>query len=155
MIKYYSSFLDKYECHELINLYNNSDSKYWEDTIYTFYSINLKKMNTTLPKFSKFDFEIFRVQMVDESINQVENFHVDEAPFSCVVFLNNDFDGGELIFSDKNSNPKISYTPKMGDMLYFTGDEPHKVNNCIGKRYTIVGFIKNDPLNIMQTNGII
>jgi len=155
MITYYSSFLNEQECHELINLYNNSDNDYFEDDIYTFYSINLKKMNITLSKFSNFEFDRFRVQMVDETINQVKRFHTHRTPLSIVIFLNDDFDGGELIFSDKNHTPKISYTPKMGDMVYFTGDEPHKVNNCIGKRYTLIGFIKNDPLNIFKKNGII
>ena len=154
MIKYYSSFLNNQECQELIELYNNSDYDYWEDTLYTFYSINLKKMNITLPKFNNFDFHKFRVQMVDESINQVKNFHTHRVPFSFIVFLNEDFDGGDLIFSDKDRNLKVSYSPKIGDMVYFTGDEPHMVTNCNGKRYTLVGFVKNNPLNNL-THGLI
>jgi hypothetical protein len=29
-------------------------------------------------------------------------------------------------------------------MVYFTGDEPHRVENTIGKRFTLVGFLHND-----------
>ena len=59
-----------------------------------------------------------------------------------IVFLNDNFTGGELIF-DNNE-----FTPKVGDMVYFSGEEYHRVNNCVGKRYTLIGFMMNNPLDV-------
>ena len=149
MIHYYSSFLTNEECNQLINLYDTSNPNYWEDDIYRFYSIDLNKNKIGISKFDNFSFDRFRVQMVNENVNQVSNFHIhSRTPWSFVVFLNQNFKGGELVF--KNN----TYSPKTGDMVYFSGDEPHRVNNCIGNRYTLVGFMKNNPMTLICNNII-
>lgn len=148
MIQYYPSFLTNEECNQLINLYDTSEGYYWEDDKYRFYSIELNKNKIGISKFDNFSFDRFRVQMVDESVNQVLNFHIHRLPWSFVIFLNQNFEGGELVFENN------TYSPKTGDMVYFSGDEPHKVNNCIGNRYTLVGFLNNNPMMSTYNNII-
>lgn len=59
--------------------------------------------------------------------------------YSAVMYLNDNFDGGELVF------PNINYTykPKAGDIVFFPSDDDnyeHMVNVLKnGKRY-VVGF---------------
>jgi hypothetical protein len=80
--------------------------------------------------------------MVNETIDQVNNFHDHIDPWSFIIFLNENFIGGEVVFKKKE------FKPKKGDMIYFSGEEGHKVNNCIGDRYTLVGFMSNNPMEI-------
>lgn len=95
-------------------------------------------------KFSNFIFKKFRVQMLNKSINQSITPHRHVNPWSFVIFLNENFTGGEIIFDS------VQYKPKTGDMVYFSGEENHKVNNSIENRYTLVGFMHNNPMNIKK-----
>jgi hypothetical protein len=107
-------------------------------------------MNKKLPieKFSTFIFKKFRVQVLNESINQSIIPHRHVNPWSFIIFLNDNFTGGEVIFDN------TEYKPKIGEMIYFSGEEIHKVNNCIGNRYTLVGFMNNNPMNVKKNTLI-
>jgi hypothetical protein len=142
MIKYIPSFLTSDEINYFMDIFHNEDKKYYGDEYYKFYFVDLMGRELEVKKFSNFSFKKFRVQMVDDSINQVEIPHLHHNPWSFIVFLNEDFTGGELIF-DNNE-----FTPKVGDMVYFSGEEYHRVNNCVGKRYTLIGFMMNNPLDV-------
>ena len=48
----------------------------------------------------------------------------------------------------------MTITPKTGTMVYFTKDEAHRVENCIGKRITLVGFLHYDLFKIKKTTLI-
>ena len=39
-------------------------------------------------------------------------------------------------------------------MVYFSGNAAHKVNKTIGDRYTLVGFVNNNP-DFIKKNKII
>lgn len=144
MIVYYENFLDSEECEYFVNLYNQENDQYCDDDIYKFYFINLIDRELLTKKFSSFIFKKFRVQMLNESINQSTVSHRHVNPWSFIIFLNENFNGGEVVFDKK------IYNPKTGDMIYFSGEENHKVNNCIGNRYTLVGFMHNNPLNVKK-----
>jgi predicted 2-oxoglutarate/Fe(II)-dependent dioxygenase YbiX len=80
-----------------------------------------------------------RIQHVDNQIQVVEKPHGHFLPYSFVIFLNDDFKGGELIFDN------ITVRPQKGQLVYFTGDEVHNVNSVLeGDRYTLVSFLKSD-----------
>jgi hypothetical protein len=148
MIKYVKSFLEEKEVLYFIDMFNNEKMNYYGDNVYKFYYIDLINRYLTIQKFSNFFFKKFRVQMVNETIKQIETFHGHVNPWSFIIFLNEDFIGGEVIFGGKE------YIPKTGDMIYFSGDEQHKVNDCIGDRYTLVGFMHNNPLSIKRNSLI-
>ena len=38
-------------------------------------------------------------------------------------------------------------------MVYFTGDETHRVNNCVGDRYTLTGFMHNNAMNVKKISN--
>ena len=148
MIVYYENFLNSLECEYFVNLYKIDNDQYCDDDIYKFYFINLFGRDLMTEKFSTFIFKKFRVQMLNESINQSIIPHRHVNPWSFIIFLNDNFTGGEVIFDN------IIYTPKTGDMIYFSGEENHKVNNCVGNRYTLVGFMHNNPMNVKKNTLI-
>jgi hypothetical protein len=62
--------------------------------------------------------------------------------YSALLYLNNDYDGGEILFYDKEGGPTV-YKPNPGTLIYFKGDEnyPHSVNKVIkGERANIILF---------------
>lgn len=71
---------------------------------------------------------------------------------SGLLYLNNDYSGGELFFPKQS----ISLKPEVGSLVFFEGDhlKPHGVNKIIsGDRYNLVTFyepkgesIKNEKL---------
>jgi predicted 2-oxoglutarate/Fe(II)-dependent dioxygenase YbiX len=61
--------------------------------------------------------------------------------FGVVVYLNNDFNGGEIFYKDLNL--KVKPTP--GSLLVHTSDILHEVLPVTnGERYSISTFIKGD-----------
>ena len=148
MIKYINSFLTNDECEYFTTLFDSNYS-FNDDEVYKFYYINLMSKEIIIDKFKNFNFTKFRVQMVNETIDQINKPHGHLKPWSFIVFLNEDFTGGEVVFDDK------VFVPKKGDMIYFTGDELHSVNNCVGNRYTLIGFMTNNPLRINDNKNLI
>ena len=148
MIKYFESFLTKSETDYFISMFDENQTHFNTDNVYRFYYLDIINKDIKVDKFKNFIFKKFRIQMVNENINQVKDYHYHTNPWSFTIFLNDDFEGGELVFKNK------LYKPKTGDMLYFSGGESHKVNNSIGNRYTLIGFMNNNPLNIFASNII-
>lgn len=61
--------------------------------------------------------------------------------YSALLYLTNDYDGGEICFYDDNT--PTAYKPDLGTLVYFKGDEnyPHSVNKIIsGERANIILF---------------
>lgn len=141
MIKYFESFLTYNECDYFISLFDDRN-EYNDDNVYKFFYVDLLNKELKIDKFINFKFKKFRVQMVNEKIKQISDPHGHINPWSFVIFLNEDFIGGEICFTNN------TYTPKKGGMLYFSGQELHSVNDCKGNRYTLVGFMLNNPLNV-------
>lgn len=148
MIKSFPSFLDHNQIEYFLSLFKDSTCNLYEDNVYKFYYVDLIQKKMPFETFKNFSFKKIRVQMVNETIQQIETFHGHVNPWSFIIFLNEDFIGGEVIFGCEE------YKPKTGDMIYFSGDEQHKVNDCIGDRYTLVGFMHNNPLSIKRNSLI-
>lgn len=157
MIKIIDNFLDGIQCKSIINLSNSLDTKLESDYTYTSYNQYLKrvseehideniknKLEKIVPEFSKCEFKYLRLQFIDESIIQSKIFHKHINPFSFIIYLNDDFIGGELEFENENI-----IIPKKGMMVYFS-DEKHRVYNCVGKRWCLVGFLNNDMFSKKQ-----
>jgi predicted 2-oxoglutarate/Fe(II)-dependent dioxygenase YbiX len=68
--------------------------------------------------------------------------------YSALLYLNDDYEGGEIVFYDDNTGNKdnaVSYKPFLGTLIYFKGDEdyPHSVNDVLlGERANIILFFK-------------
>jgi len=72
----------------------------------------------------------------------------DEAHYSALVYLTDDYEGGEILFYDQlpdGSETSVAYKPEIGTLIYFKGDRntPHSVNKVIsGERSNIILFYK-------------
>jgi hypothetical protein len=141
MIKIIPNFLDKNEINQFMSLWDIGKAYHNQSEIYSCYRVGiLDKFNKTGTKFDKCQFQMFRIQMVNNDIDQSQHFHIHlNNPYSFIIFLNDNFTGGEVEFEN---NQKI--IPSEGTMIYFTSDEPHRVLNCGSDRYTLIGFLKND-----------
>ena len=75
------------------------------------------------------------------------NYHVDASVnfhriLSAILFLNNDYEGGELLFKDMNDE-EIKINPIPGSLVIWPSNFlfPHKVNPLkFGKRFTVVAW---------------
>lgn len=152
MIKIIDNYITPQQCESIINLWDDVNVMNVNDNIYRFFGIdlipNLKKVIDIIPEFTNCYFKKFRIQCTDETIKQIKTTHKHINPYSFVIFLNENFSGGELVFN------QMAITPKTGTMVYFTKDEAHRVENCIGKRITLVGFLHYDLFKIKKTTLI-
>lgn len=146
MIIIQDNFLTDFELNYLINLWDSKKAHFSPQGIH-FYSINLLENKADLScihngAFSKVNFEKIRLQKYDSSFKQIEEFHGHEDIHNYIIFLNDNFRGGDLIF-DKG----ISIVPTAGTLVYFNNNENHKVLDCIGDRYTLI-LSGNEPVKL-------
>jgi len=155
MIKVIENFLDNNQCKSILELSNDSKIKFESGDTFTaffqyFKRINddyidvniVKNLQKNLPLYNNCSFKYLRLQFTDETVKQSEVFHKHLNPYSFIVYLNDGFSGGELEFE----NGTLIF-PKMGTLVYFTQNEGHRVKNCVGKRWCLVGFLYNDMFN--------
>lgn len=162
MIKIINNFITNIECDEFITFYKkNKDLEFSNsyDNIYHFNAINIiKKIDNfsfTKKLFKKINDNMelegngtLRIQHVDSLINIIEKPHRHTLPFSFVVFLNDEYGGGNLIFDN------VIIKPKRGQLVYFCGSEGHYVSKVTnGDRYTLVSFLKKN-IKFYKTNLI-
>ena len=119
---------------------NQSDNLYHFDMINIIDNMQefsfIRKLNLTKSHIDSY-FKI-RIQNVNNQIDMVQTPHIHTPPYNFVVFLNDDFEGGELIINN------LTIKPQKGQMVYFSWDEPHYVKNVsLGDRYTLVAFLNN------------
>lgn len=68
--------------------------------------------------------------------------------YSALLYLTDDYQGGEILFYEKNSgdvDKATAYKPTPGSLIYFKGDEnyPHSVNEVTsGERANLILFFK-------------
>ena len=136
MIVYQDNFLTKEEVNYLLGLWNDSIS-YFAEPVISFYAIELKNRNTDLDltsihnnAFQRNLVHKIRLQKYNETFTQIKEFHGHENTHNYIMFLNEDFEGGELEF--KNG---LIIKPKTGSLVYFNNNEIHRVHDCIGDRY--------------------
>ena len=77
----------------------------------------------------------------------------DETFYSALVYLTDDYEGGEILFYNNEIEDKddaVAYKPNVGSLIYFKGDKnaPHSVNTVIsGERSNIILFYKEKKDN--------
>lgn len=68
-----------------------------------------------------------------------DNSGDDEIKYGVVLYLNDNFNGGELYYPDLD----IIVKPEKGMLVYHLGDQEHEVLKVIsGDRYTLTSFIR-------------
>ena len=143
MILFDDSFLSNEEIQFILDKWDESLVQFSEIAIH-FYFIDFIKHKINIGKlhdgeFSKVNFEKIRLQKYNESFNQIIGYHGHENHHNYLLFLNDDFDGGELEFENG-----LTIKPKSGGLVYFNNNERHKVHPCKGDRYVFT-LSGNEP----------
>jgi len=155
MITIYNDMISKFECDKFINFYENNlhlVQKTNNDFVYHFNAINIITLLDYFSFTKRFEGQTYikkiRIQLLNNTISAIETPHGHEIPYNFVVFLNEEFEGGELIFKN------IKITPKIGQLIYFTGNELHSVKKVIsGDRYSLIGMSIN-PIDFLKSSLI-
>ena len=140
MIELYNDFISNQESDEIIRYYNeNIDSEFYEDNdVYRFKGIDMKNYQDfkVSKKLDLFNAHTRRIQVIDSSMNTSESFHRHSISWTCLIFLNDNFVGGDLLIEN------FRIKPRKNQLIIFSGKLPHRVENVImGKRYTLVSFL--------------
>ena len=169
MIYEIENFLDESICDELVNYFNNTKVRnthldgYFKDKTLCPYSIKdnlllsnllilqIKSIQTASKLFYKDNLDVNLyleywniVQMlpgIDMEVHQ-DRSHRD---YSSVLYLNEDFTGGNTYF------PKNNFTcnPKKGKIIFFSSRTYHGVTEVIsGERYTLPCWYSKNQKNI-------
>lgn len=117
-------FIQKTTRHDIIKKIHKSLSEMFDDH----YHIQLIRM------VHKTDSESFWEEHTDRSDHKVTR----DIVYGVIIYLNDDFSGGTLDYSD------MSITPKTGMLVCHPGDMLHKVSKVEdGQRYTLTTFIRS------------
>jgi predicted 2-oxoglutarate/Fe(II)-dependent dioxygenase YbiX len=71
--------------------------------------------------------------------------------FGIAIYLNDDFEGGELIYPDLG----LSVTPKAGSMVIHDANLKHQVFPVLGERYSITTFVFGNEFTKFITTSVI
>jgi len=111
--------------------------------------------------FAKEHYRDLILQTIDETHSQAPNhnkFHRHENEWTYVMYLNDNYDGGEIEFINGTV-----IKPKTGDVIYFSPEEGHRIHPpsnfteqyfnyngsdiLMNKRWSLVGFMNSDIIN--------
>jgi len=168
MINHISNFLNESQINNLYEIWFNSNLEHYilPGNKYKLELINFTDKFDDLNLNFLFDRKFYNkllLQAIDEThIDSLygNRFHTHVNEWTSVIYLNTNYDGGELEFK----NGKI-IKPNKGDQIYFSENEYHKVNfpynfieeyyidknnksHKITKRISLVSFLNADVLNI-------
>lgn len=140
MIEIINDFTNNLETDELIHYYQNNilNEVIKADKIYSFKYIsldkNLYKSFQISKKLNLNNSVTIRIQLIDNEIQVNNNTHRHNISWTYLLFLNDDFDYGELILEN------VTIKPKKNQLIIFDGSIYHKVNQSNQKRYSLVSF---------------
>jgi len=164
MICVFENTIDDVSIRKLLEYWYNHESKSVSILKkYNSYSLNIIEIQDILSTFNikkTFPIELYSVcylQYIDESYgktNHDNKYHNHNPLWTYVQYLNDNYDGGEIHFESG-----FKYKPKKGDMVCFTGDEPHKAtqpynfkkeyiqtethNILLNRRWAVAGMMLN------------
>jgi hypothetical protein len=80
-----------------------------------------------------------------------DNSGGDEIKYGVIIYLNDDFIGGDLVYPKLGSEVK----PEKGMLVYHPGDEKHRVSKVIsGDRYTLTSFIRTHKVRHKESPSV-
>jgi hypothetical protein len=164
-VKVFHNFLSVEECNKILSIRGtpvSSDSKQWHGRIYfnqkidsltrslginikkviqKEYDIKVKQNDSGYNTIDKHAYNISSVNIVSFPSGKDMALHVDdlgteEYHMSSIVYLNDNYEGGEIFFPTHD----LLIKPKQGDLIIFPGNlnYAHQVNSVTsGDRYTI------------------
>ena len=150
MILIFEKFLNEEDIDQILSMWEGGDMKYSNIGAYFYFNdLNLRKDEITAKNnfFGLKKFEALRLQRYDDTIEQNPIFHNHYNPYNFIIYLNEEFEGGLLEFTNG-----ITVKPIKGMLVYFNENEMHRITEHKGLRWALVGSSKQDFLNdILET----
>lgn len=98
----------------------------------------IKEKNTKLT----YKFTAAWINMVYENSNLDDGLHTDASDLTIIIYLNEDYSGGEFEYNINNQLHQIK--PKTNSAIMMNNKLPHRVKNVTnGVRYSLVLFFKH------------
>jgi predicted 2-oxoglutarate/Fe(II)-dependent dioxygenase YbiX len=147
MIQIFQNTITEEEIDEFMQFYqqHQEEEVVKIDHIFSFKSISILERIQDfkfLRRLRYTNFHKLRIQSIDPEVPVILEPHRHGIPFSFIVFLNDDFEGGEFLIDN------LICKPKKGQVIFFSGDEPHFVNPVTkGARFTLVAFTHDRNLD--------
>ena len=92
------------------------------------------------------------INKIDSDSNKNDNFHKDISPCSLILYLNDDYIGGELEYINDTNN-RVKIIPQKNLVVIMDNQLKHRVQPItIGVRYSLVaffGFTDNQTKSIL------
>lgn len=123
---------DGYRNWYLRHLLNDTESQYIKKVIQKSGYIN-----------DIFKFESAWINVVNDTTNQNDSYHKDRSDRTIIIYLNENFEGGDFEYYQNNEMFEIS--PKEGLCIMMDNELMHRVKPVVnGTRYSLVIFIKKE-----------
>jgi Rps23 Pro-64 3,4-dihydroxylase Tpa1-like proline 4-hydroxylase len=132
----------------LSNLNNSLSHVHWYNLLYYFFEKKLKQYKFDLNILdyeyrSIFDIEILKYENTGFYTWHVDHFATVPRTMSCILLLNNDYEGGNLCFRNPDGSGEWEVEVKPGRMIIWPSNflYPHTVKPVTkGKRYSVVAW---------------
>ena len=132
----------------LSNFSNSLSQVHWFNLLYTTFNQKLKKykIDANILDYDYkdiFDIEILKYENTGFYTWHVDHFATVPRTMSCILLLNNDYEGGNLCFRNPNGSDEWQVEVKPGRMIIWPSNflYPHTVKPVTkGKRYSVVAW---------------
>jgi hypothetical protein len=151
MVQKIDNFLSLSEAKWFIEWYKNNLDKLFNETneyVENYEGIEIDKSDLTFPLFKKISPEVMenlRIQKTDINVTPIQIPHTHKTPYNFVIFLNEEFHGGHLIFESGEI-----FKPKTGTMILFEGEGHYPTPVTDGERWVFACFL-NSRFNTNKT----
>jgi hypothetical protein len=132
----------------LSNLSNSISNVHWFNLLYFYFNKNLKqyKFDANILDYDYkniFDIEILKYENSGFYTWHVDHFATIPRTMSCILLLNNDYEGGNLCFRNPDGSGEWEVEVKPNRMIIWPSNflYPHTVKPVTkGKRYSVVAW---------------
>ena len=132
----------------LSNLNNSMSNVHWFNLLYFYFNKNLRQypLDTNILDYGYtniFDIEILKYENTGFYTWHVDHFSSVPRTISCILLLNNDYEGGNLCFRNPDGSGEWEVEVKPNRMIIWPSNflYPHTVKPVTkGKRYSVVAW---------------
>ena len=125
---------------DYINYFNREILDFSDSFVQNIVKKVVTYVNTTLNR-DDIELTVCWINKVDTTSNKNDEFHKDRNSVTLMVYLNEDFDGGELEYIDVFNKKQLKWTPKKYSTILINSTIPHRVLPVNkGVRYSLIFF---------------
>lgn len=95
-------------------------------------NLNLVTKNYTIKKYNMH-------QSIPQHTDRDHDHHINTFDWTALIYLNDDYDGGEVYFNSID----LEIKPSAGSIIFFSSDEPHTAKTVYGNKYFIFCYIQS------------